>query len=97
MEQYLSLFEDAVKKQAELVGYEIAHDQARKAGLGVTKDGHIASCTGHPQVVLLRLIRFFTAGGNLAALMAATPLINAILKDTTEQAEKNPVKQETPA
>jgi hypothetical protein len=59
MRTYLPLFEQAVKRQAELVGEEKAFSQARKAGLEVSPDGHIVSCTGHPEVVLLRLIGVF--------------------------------------
>jgi len=81
METYLRLFEEAVKKQAELVGEETAYEQARQAGLGVSPDGRIVSCAGNLQIVLLNLIKFFTAGGNLMALAQCTPLINKLLKD----------------
>ena len=84
MEQYLDLFEQAIKKQAQLVGMDTALCQAKKAGLGVSKSGHIISCTGNPQVVLLRLINYFTAGGNLAELVECTPLINELLKQYDE-------------
>jgi hypothetical protein len=80
METYLNLFEQAIKKQAELVGEETAFQQAKKAGLGISKDGHIVSCTGNPQVVLLRLIRYFTEGANFSTIMECMPLINEILK-----------------
>ena len=80
METYLNLFEQAVKKQAELVGEVIAFRQAKKAGLGISRDGHIVSCTGNPQAVLLRLIRSFTEGANFAALAECTPLIDEILR-----------------
>ena len=80
METYLNLFEQAIKKQAELVGEETAFRQAKKAGLGISKDGHIVSCAGNPQVVLLRLIRCFTEEANFPALMECMPLINEILK-----------------
>ncbi|MCK4573242.1 MAG: hypothetical protein KAU36_02670 [candidate division Zixibacteria bacterium] len=75
MEEYLKLFELAVAKQIQIVGEEVALGQARKAGLGVSREGHIISCVGNPRVVLLRLIRYFTAGGNLMALAECTPLI----------------------
>lgn len=79
MEKFLVLFEKAIRKQAELVGEEIAFQQAKKAGLGVSADGHIISCTGHPQLVLLRLIKYFTAGGNLLALVECMALINELV------------------
>jgi hypothetical protein len=81
MEAYLKLFEHAVKKQAEIVGEEAALEQAKQAGLGVSPEGHIVSCTGHPQLVLLRLVKSFTAGGSLQALAMCTPLINRVLQD----------------
>ena len=80
MEHYLTLFEQAIRRQAELVGEETALNQAKEAGLGVSPAGHIVSCAGNPQLVLLRLIRYFTAGGNLSALAACTPLINELLE-----------------
>ncbi len=79
-EGFLNLFEDAIQKQVDLVGKETAHEQAKKAGLGVSPDGHIVSCMGNPQLVLLRLIKFFTAGGNLQALVQCMPLINEMEK-----------------
>lgn len=79
MEKFLALFEKAIKKQAELVGEEIAFQQAQKAGLGVSPEGHIISCIGHPQLVLLRLIKYFTAGGNLLALVECMALINELV------------------
>ena len=79
MEKFLALFEKAVRKQAELVGEGIAFQQAKKAGLGVSPEGHIISCTGHPQLVLLRLIKYFTAGGNLLALVECMALINELV------------------
>lgn len=80
MENYLYLFEKAIKKQAEIVGQEAAWAQAKKAGLGVSKNGQIVSCFGNPQIVLLKLIKFFTAGGNMLAMVECTPLINELLK-----------------
>ncbi len=80
MEKYLKLFEHAIKKQAELVGEETAFHQAKKAGLGVSSEGHIVSCMGNPQLVLLRLIRNFTEGANFPALVECMPLINHILR-----------------
>ncbi|MFQ5453523.1 MAG: hypothetical protein ACE5D6_04980 [Candidatus Zixiibacteriota bacterium] len=80
MATYLKLFEQAIKRQAEVVGEELAFEQAKKAGLGFSKDGHIVSCTGNPEIVLLKLIKFFTARGNLLALVECTPLINEFLK-----------------
>lgn len=87
METYLNLFEQAVKKQAELVGEETAFRQAKKAGLGISRDGHIVSCTGNPQVVLLRLIRSFTEGGNFPALVECAPLIDEVLKQYASRQE----------
>jgi hypothetical protein len=84
MDEYLNLFEQAIKKQAELVGIDTALTQAKKAGLGVSKSGHIISCAGNPQVVLLRLINYFTAGGNLEALVECSPLIQELLKQYDE-------------
>lgn len=78
MESYLTLFENAIDKQAELVGTEQAHRQAKKAGLIVSAKGHIASCAGNPIIVLLRLIKSFTEDGNLAALDACSPLISKL-------------------
>ncbi|MBD3402478.1 hypothetical protein GF420_06260 [candidate division GN15 bacterium] len=77
-EQYLQLFEETIKKQAALIGREEALAQAKRAGLGVSKDGHIVSCVGNPALVLLRLVKYFTEGGNLEALAELTPLINEI-------------------
>ncbi len=80
MEIYLKLFEQAIQKQIELVGEDVAFEQAKKAGLGVSSDGHIVSCTGNPQLVLMRLIKFFTTGGHLKALVECTPLINELIR-----------------
>ncbi len=88
METYLDLFERAIKTQAEIVGEETAFQQAQKAGLGVSREGHIVSCTGNPQVVLLRLIKYFTADGNMTALSECTPLINELLKNCSEDKGK---------
>ena len=75
MESYLALFENAVRKQADLVGKNRACLQARKAGLIVSPSGQIVACSGDPTIVLLRLIRSFTEDGSLAALDACGPLI----------------------
>ena len=80
-EDPVEVFEKAIQKQSELVGEEIALGQAKRAGLGVSPEGRIVNCTGHPQIVLMRLIKFFTAGGNLLALVECTPLINQMIKD----------------
>lgn len=87
MENFLNLFEQAIRQQAEVVGKTKALEQAKKAGLGVSREGHIVSCSGNPQLVLMRLIKFFTAGGNLAALVECTPLINELLKMCGEELE----------
>ena len=76
MERYLALFDEAIIKQAELVGRYKAHMQARASGLKISREGHVISFVGNPMVVLLRLIRSFTEDGNLAALDACAPLIN---------------------
>ena len=76
METYLDLFEDCIQRQCKIIGKEAAHATARKAGLSVDPEGHIVSCIGNPIVVLLRLIRVFTAEGNFAALEQCTDLID---------------------
>ena len=81
-EKYLEMFEDTIRKQAELMGSETAILQAKKAGLGVSEEGRIVSCSGHPAIVLLRLIRMFTEDGNLAALQQCTGLIKEMEKMT---------------
>jgi len=80
METYLALFEKAIQKQAEAVGKELALEHAKKAGLGVSKDGRIVSCVGNPQVVLLKLIKFFASTGDIKALTEVTALINELLE-----------------
>ena len=80
VERYLVLFENAVRKQADVVGRKTAMEQARKAGLGISDDGHIVSCVGHPILVLLRLIRSFAKGGSMEALVQCTPLIDELEK-----------------
>lgn len=87
MEIYLKLFEQAITRQAEVVGIDRALSQAKKAGLGVSKAGHIVSIAGNPQLVLLRLIKYFTAGGNLRALEECTPLINRFLTENSGRTE----------
>jgi len=84
MEKYLNLFEDAIKVQAEMVGEEKAFLQAKQAGLQVSAAGHIVACTGNPKLVLLRLIRSFTADGSLSALHACAPLIEQMSKISAE-------------
>ena len=78
METYLTLFADVIRNHAENVGHERAIEQAKKAGLGVSDKGHIVSCSGNPQLVLLRLIKHFTADGSMLAVAACTPLINLL-------------------
>lgn len=79
METYLNLFEDVIKEQAEHLGAEVAFARAREAGLGVSKEGHIVSCTGNPQLVLLRLIKSFTSGIDILSLQKCAPLIDELL------------------
>ena len=81
METYLNLFEKTIRRQADLVGKDIAYEQAKRAGLGLSPDGHVISCTGNPQLVLLRLIRRISESGNMQALALCSPLIKEILKD----------------
>ena len=80
VEVYLELFETVITKQAELVGQDKALTQAKKAGLGISPEGHVISCDDNPQLVLLRLIRYFTEGANLEALNQCMPLINELEK-----------------
>jgi len=75
-EHFLELFERAIAKHTELVGREKALSNARKAGLGVSADGHIVSCIGHPMLVLLRLIKVFTNDGNINTISVCLPLID---------------------
>jgi len=89
MEAFLKMFEQAVRKQAAVVGNQVALDQAKMAGLGISGEGHVISCTGNPQLVLLRLIKYFTAGGNLRALEECTPLINRLLENLSEAEQKS--------
>lgn len=84
MEEFLVLFEKAVKTQAKTVGPELAREQARSAGLGVSSTGNIVSCTGNPMVVLLKLIKSFTKDGNMAALIACEPLMEKLTQLQTE-------------
>ena len=81
MENFLELFDKAIKKQAQLIGSELALSLAKKAGLGISVDGHIVSCVGNPQVVLLRLIKNFASTGNIEALSEITALINEVVED----------------
>ncbi len=78
METYLSIFEEAIRRQVKLVGEKKALAQAQKAGLSVSPCGHIVSCTGNPMIVLIRLIKSFTEDGSLAALNTCAPLINQL-------------------
>lgn len=82
-EHYLELFENAVREHVELVGQERGLADARKAGLGISPNGHIVSCVGHPALVLLRLIKIFTAAGHLNTVAKCMPLIDELenLKD----------------
>ncbi len=77
-EEYLRLFEEAIDKQANVVGRRKALVQAKRAGLGVSREGHIISCVGNPALVLIRLVKYFTEGGNLEAMAELMPLIDEI-------------------
>ncbi len=88
MKSYLQLFESVIRQQTEAVGTETAHAQAGRAGLTISPEGRIVSFDGEPQLVLLRLIKCFTEGGSVAALMACRPLIERVLADLpVEQAK----------
>jgi len=80
VERYLKLFEDVISKQSKIIGWDKALSQAKKAGLSVSPDGHIVSCVGNPNLVLLRLIRYYTENHNLEALSMCMPLINELEK-----------------
>lgn len=79
-EHYLELFEQAIAKHKEIVGEEIALEQARQAGLGVSPNGHIVSCVGHPVLVLLRLIKVLTTNSHMVSLAECMPLIDEMEK-----------------
>ena len=87
MEKVLKMYEDAIKLQIDLVGREKAIEQAKEAGLGITKNGHIVSCTGNPTVVLLKLIKTFTQNGNISSITACAPLIDKAMAELSEQFE----------
>ncbi|MFQ6008133.1 MAG: hypothetical protein ACE5K8_04190 [Candidatus Zixiibacteriota bacterium] len=87
MKTYLNIFEQAVHKHASRVGEKVAFEQARKAGLKISDDGHIVNYTGNPQVVLLRLVRFFTEDGCTASLDVCESLIDEILRKYTDRKE----------
>ncbi len=105
METYLQLFEEVIEEQAAHMGPEVAYAQARKAGLGVSREGRIVSCTGNPQLVLLRLIKCYTEGGSMPALMACMPLINHMSEvmgdlkpaNTPDGSTEKPEKKDIPA
>lgn len=82
-EHYLELFENAIDKHINNVGKEKGYGDARKAGLGISPDGHIVSCVGHPALVLLRLIKIFTATNQMNTISECMPLIDEMenLKD----------------
>jgi len=88
VETYLNLFEEAIKRQAELVGEQEAFDLAKQAGLGVSRDGHIVSCTGNPQLVLLRLIKQFTKSGSIAALAVCSPMLDKVMEALPQEIEE---------
>jgi len=78
MNDYLEMFERAIAKQAELIGLEKAVSVAKKSGLKVDSNGQVVGCEESPVVVLLRLIRTFTAEGDLLALAQCTELIDKV-------------------
>lgn len=87
MDTYLTLFEDALVEQTKILGEELAYSQATQAGLVISDRGGVVGCEGDPQLVLLRLIKHFTKGGNLAAMLACTPLIDLLTKEISENME----------
>ena len=87
MDSYLKLFEGVIEKQAELIGREQAYSQAKRAELGISDQGKIVSASGNPHIILLRLVKVFTANGNLQSLEACTPLINEFLLHAAEEIE----------
>jgi hypothetical protein len=87
MKTYLSLFEQAVRQHAQRVGRETAFDQARRAGLKISEDGCVLGYTGNPQVVLLRLVRFFTEDGCTASLDVCETLLDEILRKYPEEGQ----------
>ena len=89
METYLKLFEQVIREQAEHMGADTAYAQAKRAGLGVSRDGRIVSCTGNPQLVLLRLLKSFTETGSMAALTACAPLLNHFVESIAAEAEES--------
>lgn len=80
MESYLQLFEDVLRAEAREMGSDAAYCQARNAGLEVSLDGRVLGFSEDPQLVLLRLLKHFTASGSMPALVACTPLINEMLR-----------------
>ncbi len=95
MKTYLNLFEQTIREQAKRVGQEVAFSQAKKAGLEVSEDGHIVSYTGHPHVVLLRLIQFFSEDDGQVALESCALLIKELLRQCTsdEESKETSAKQ----
>jgi len=91
MEIYLNLFENVIREQAEYMGNKEAFARAKQAGLGVSKEGHIVSCTGNPQLVLLRLIRCYSEGANILSLATCAPLIDELLKNQPENEVVEPL------
>jgi len=85
METYLNLFENVIREQTKHLGDEEAFAIAKKAGLGISKEGHIVSCAGNPQLVLLRLLRLFSKGGKIQSFEACAPLIDELLKSQAEE------------
>ena len=85
METYLLLFEKVIQTQIDILGREAAYALAKKSGLGLSEDGRVVSAAGNPHIILLRLVKAFTATGNLGALAACTPLINEFLKNAAKE------------
>lgn len=80
METALRLFEKIINKQIEIVGREKAIEQAIESGMEISDSGRIIRLSDDVEVVLLRLIKNFTAGGNMVALTQCMPLIEELLK-----------------
>ena len=90
-EHYLELFENAIRKHIDIVGEETALEHARQVGLGVSPDGHIVSCFGHPMLVLLRLIKVLAKSNSVSTLIECMPLIDEMERIQT-MLEESPVQ-----
>jgi hypothetical protein len=85
MDPFRALFEEVIQKQVELVGRDKAFAQAEMAGLSISPLGKIVSAAEDPLIILLRLVKAFTASGKLVSLEACTPLIYEFLRHTNRK------------